>query len=258
MKRLRSRAGLTAIAALMAACTSGRLPDDKTAQMPSPGPQSEVSKEPPPALVPQAEGTPLPPRDPRIAERWPPEIKQLVDNLLTLYRKTPDERPTSVKEVERKMGITLTEWPLTRDEARRWHKRFAISGTPYMDPDLDKYGALGQYYSIRRADSGGRMTQHLQLVISRKHTAFCLDPYELAVYTGSTFVNTDSSPHAGIRYWPPAYVWGMFGWSNTGSYGGQGFSILMGQDRNLTTREIIDTGCVHAISVVGRYQEEKE
>jgi hypothetical protein len=260
MKRLRSRAGLTAIAALMAACTSSRLPDDKTAQMPSPGPQSEVSKEPPPALVPQAEGTPLPPRDPRIAERWPPEIKQLVDNMLTLYRKTSDEKPMSVKEVAQKMGITLTEKPLTTDEARTWHKRFLISGTPYMDPeDLDQYGALGQSYSIlRSADSQGRTTQHLQLVTSRKQTGFCLDPYELAVYTGSTFVNTDTSPHAGIRYWPPAYVWGMFGWSNTGRYGGQGYSIHVDRNRDPVTREIMSTGCVHTISVVGGYQEEKE
>jgi hypothetical protein len=144
MKRLRSGVGLAAVAALMAACTSGRLPDNKTEQMPSPAPEDVASKVPPPPLVPQAEGTPLPPRDPRIAERCPPEIKQLVDNMLTLYRRAPGEKPVSVKEVEQKMGITLTEWPLTRDEARTWHKRFAISGTPYMDPDLNKYGALGQ------------------------------------------------------------------------------------------------------------------
>ena len=257
MKQWRGRPILLAAVAMLAACTLTRTPDEK----PSPKGQSllsdgTTSRTPPPPLVPQAEGTPLPPRDLRIAERWPPEIKQLVDNVLALYPKSRNERPPSVKEVEQKMGITLTERPLSEREAIFHSKQYVVSGTRYMDPSLHRFG-LGERYSVTRAGSAGEMTQLLRLVISPKQSGFCLDPYELAVYTGSTFVNNDTSPHAAIRYWAPAYVWGMFRWSNTGRYGGQGFSIAVGQDRDPITREIISTGCVGAITVSGNYLAEK-
>jgi len=215
-----------------------------------------TSSAPPPPPVPQAEGTPLPPRDPRIAERWPPEIKQLVDNMLGLYRKGPDERPPGVKEVEKTIGITLTERPLSEREAFFYSKQFVVGGTRYMNPALQQFG-LGEYYGISRARDGDGMRQYLRLVTSPKETGFCLDPYELAVYTGSTFVNGDTSVHVAIRQWPPAYVWGMFRWSNTSRYVGQGFSIHVGQGRDPATREVINTGCVAHIMVGGRYQEEK-
>jgi hypothetical protein len=211
---------------------------------------------PPPPLVPQPEGTPLPKRDPRIADRWPPEVRRLVDNMLTLYPKTPGARPPTVKEVEQKMGITLTERPLKPGEERTWHKRFVVSGTPYVDPPSIPRWGLGQFYGISYASPPGRMRQRLQLVTAPVRSGYCLDPYELAIYTGSTFVNNDTSPHAKVRSWPPAYVWGMFKWSNTSRYGGQGFSIIVGQDRDPTTRQILSTGCVGAIAVVGNYQEE--
>lgn len=234
-----------------------RPPEEKPApEGQSPPPELATSTTPPAPLVPQAEGTPLPSRDPRIAERWPPEIKQLVDNMLTLYPKSPEESPPSVKEVERKVGITLTERPLTEAEHFFWSRRFVISGTRYMNPALQQFG-LGEYYGISRARDGDGMRQYLRLVTSPKETGFCLDPYELAVYTGSTFVNGDTSVHVAIRQWPPAYVWGMFRWSNTSRYVGQGFSIHVGQGRDPATHEVINTGCVAHIMVGGRYQEEK-
>jgi len=257
MKRLRRfKVAVLAGAALLSACAATDPATKKNTGAQQVGSAALIPKPAPTRLVPQPEGTPLRPRDPSIANNWPPEIKQLVDNMLTLFPKTPSERPPSVKEVEQKMGITLTERPLTPDETFNLSKRFDIGGTRYVDPDLHRFG-LGDRYSVTRARPPGGMTQTLQLVVSPKQSGFCLNPYELAIYTGSTFMNADSSPHAGIRRWPPAYVWGMFGWSNTGSYSGQGFSILVGQDRDPVTREIVSAGCVGEITVIGRYQEEQ-
>jgi hypothetical protein len=246
MKRWKDRAVMLTVLAMLVGCTTAQPPEEKPVQ--------EGSS--PPSLVPQAEGTPLPPRDPRIAERWPPEIKQLVDNMLTLNLKSPSERPPTVKEVEKKMGITLTEQPQTEGDAIFRTRRFAISGTRYMDPSLQQFG-LGEHYTIRRGRSPGDVTQDLSLITSPKQTGFCLDPYELAVYTGSTFVNGDAPAHVSIREWAPAYVWGMFRWSDSGLYVGRGFSISVGQDRDPNSREIVSTGCVGAITVFGRYQEEE-
>lgn len=48
---------------------------------------------PPTRLVPQPEGTPLPPRDPTIADTWPPEFKKLIDNMLSLLKTHRIQRP---------------------------------------------------------------------------------------------------------------------------------------------------------------------
>lgn len=206
--------------------------------------------------MPQPEGTPLPDRNPKIADNWPVEVKQLIDNMLALYPAGTDQRPPSVKEVERRVGITLTERPLEPTDANFTSKQFVVGGTRFIDPTLHKYG-LGDRYSITRATPPGSAIQALTLVVSPKQTGFCLNPYELAVYTGSSFSNADTSPHAIIRHWPPAYVWGMFLWSRTGDYRGQGFRIALGQDRDVVTQAITNAGCVRELTVYGPFQEEK-
>lgn len=248
MMRCRSRLFLLGVVASLTACATARMPEER----PPPG----STRTPPPPLVPHPEGTPLPPRDTGIADRWPPEIKRLVDNMLTLFPKTPDERPPTVKEVEQKMGITLTERPLRPDEALSYSKKFVVGATRYMNPPTDVPESFGARYTILRESQ----TKILKLVVSPIRSGFCLDPYELAVYTGETFTNSDTSPHANLRSWPPAYVWGMFRWSNSGRYGARTFTITVGQDRDPTTRQIINDGCVADIAVAGGggYRKERQ
>ena len=220
-------------------------------------PSRDLTQFSPAQLVPQPEGTPLPTRDLRIAERWPSEIKQLVDNMLTLYPKKPGERPPSVNEIERKMGITLTERPLTYVESMFYAKQFKIGGTRYANPHLQQRIA-GEYFSIMRNQTFGGMNQFLRLIVAPQQSGFCLDPYELAVYTGSTFVNGDTTPHANIRRWPPAYAWGMFDWSRSGSYVGNGFSIEVARSLE-PDRTAPSTRCVAAITAFSPpYQDEKK
>jgi len=203
-------------------------------------------------LVPQPQGTPLPLRDPRVAEHWPPEFKQMIDNLLSLYPR--DGKPPSVNEVEKKMGIRLIERPRTSGEFDLY-RRYTVSGTSDMEPSLWAGGAAG--YTISRGDELGRMTQRLTLVTSRSQSGlFCLDPYELAVYTGSKFSGFDSSPHATPRFWAAAYVWGMFERNPAGHYVGEGFSVEVTQRRDSDTRKVVGVSCVKAVSVAGRYIKE--
>jgi hypothetical protein len=243
MRRLQGLETTLAAAFLMSACG--------TAQQ---APPAQTSKVPITRLVPQPEGTPLPPRDPRIADHWPPEFKQMIDNLLSLYPR--DGKPPSVKEVEKKMGITLTERPLG-NLSYGIYKRYGVGGTRYADPSLEKWGGgLAASYIIFTAQPPQGMTQALNLVTSLPQSEFCLDPYELAVYTGSKFFNGDTSPHATPRSWPAAYVWGMCEWSATSRYVGENFSIVIGQNRDPKTRKVLGAGCVAAITVSGRYVKE--
>lgn len=241
MKNLRTFGATLAVAIFLSACATPQQAPEKAA---------DAS---PVRLVPQPEGTPLPSRDPHVADHWPPEFKQMIDNLLSLYPR--DGKPPSVNEVEKRMGITLTERPLT-DLEFDLYKRYTVSGTRYMEPSLEKWGGLGEYYAITRGDKPGRMVQTLRLVTSRPQSGFCLDPYELAVYTGSKFVNGDTSPHANPRFWPAAYVWGMFEWSATSRYVGQNFGVVLDQRRDDKTQKIGGPSCVGAISVSGRYIKE--
>jgi len=241
MRHIRRFEVALAAAFLLAACSSPpQAPPDKAAS-------ASATR-----LVPQPEGTPLPPRDPRVADHWPPEFKQMIDNLLSLYPR--DGKPPSVKEVEKKMGITLTERPLTSGEFNLY-KRYTVSGTSDMEPSL--WGGWAARYTISRADELGRMTQGLTLVTSRSQSGpFCLDPYELAVYTGSKFSGFDSSPHATPRFWPAAYVWGMFERNPASQYVGESFSVELTQRRDQETRKVVGAGCVGAITVLGRYKAE--
>ncbi|MGJ7509757.1 hypothetical protein [Variovorax sp. GT1P44] len=167
--------------------------------------------------------------------------------MLTLYPKTPNERPPSVKEIEQKMEITLTERPLRPDEVRTYSKRFIVGGTRYMNPPSDVPDVLGARFTILRESQ----TQILELVISPARSGFCLGPYELAVYTGSTFVDLDSSPRAASHRRPPSYVWGMFSWSEPGRYLAQGFTITITQDRDSKTQQVTSNPCVNDIAVAG-------
>lgn len=241
MKQLRRLPAALVVTLLMSACASPQqvLPDKAASASAA-------------LLAPQREGTPLPPRDPRVADHWPPEFKQMIDNLLSLYPR--DGKPPSVKEVEKKMGITLTERPLTSGEFDLY-KRYTVSGTSDMEPSL--WGGWAAGYTISRGDELGRMTQRLTLVTSRSQSGFfCLDPYELAVYTGSKFAGFDSSPHATPRFWPAAYVWGMFERNPAGHYVGERFSVELTQRRDHETRKVVGASCVGAITVLGRYKEE--
>jgi len=204
-------------------------------------------------LKPQSEGTPLPPRNPHVADHWPSEFRLMIDNLLALYPR--DGKPPSVKEVEKKMGITLTERPL-QDLETGLYKRYTVGGTRYVDTKLEKFGGMGQYYAISKARPPGGMLQSLRLVVSPAQSGFCLDPYELAVYTGSKFLNGDTSQRARPRIWPAAYVWGMFEWSENGRYIGENFDIVLGQERDVVMQKVVGASCVVSIGVLGRYAGE--
>lgn len=202
-------------------------------------------------LVPQSEGTPLPPQDLSIADAWPRDFKQLIDNMITLFPKNTVDPAPDIGEIQRKMEIRLTERPLSGVERTYLSKRYEISGTRYADTTTWK--VFRAFYSISKDyNSRGERSQTLSLEIGPKQSGFCLNPYDFAVYTGWKFSNFDTSPHANVRYWSPAYVWGMFAWSNTGRYGGPGYTILVNMIQDATGKTI-GADCVYSISVSGRY-----
>lgn len=241
---------LTPMARALAATPSAAEP---SAQAATPAPPLPM---PPTRLIPQPEGTPLPPQDPTIADTWPPEFKQLIDNMITLLNSTPDTAP-NIEEVQRKFGMTLTKEKLSESLQKSWGTRYTVHQSRYGDPTESIIFRSFYAVSNPEGDSNAR-SQRLRLQIGPSLSGFCLNPYDLAVYTGWKFQNFDTSPHANIRRWLPAYVWGMFAWSNTGNYGGPGYNIVVGLDKDPNTQKITEVGCVFSITVSGRYPKEEE
>lgn len=191
-------------------------------------------------LIPQAEETPLPSRDASVAAHWPKEIKTLLDNLLSLFPRD-GEAPT-VREIERRFGISLTERELRMEELYSYSKYYVIGGTRYTRKQERSPQESG--YAIFKP-SYGSQAHVLTLAISPKESGFCLDPYELAVYTGAKFSNGDVSVHVKVRHWPPAYVWGMFSWSKDTRYiADQRFAISIASSQS-------SASCVDQVTVYG-------
>ena len=261
MKRLRrfKVALLTAAVLLQGSWALAQPTPDKAGEATQALPANMIPTMPPTRLIAQPEGTPLPPRDPSIADHWPPDLKQLLDNMLALFPKDR-KTPPSLEEIEKKIGITLTERPL-EDREYTWAHKYTVSGTRFMRPDLPER-FRGSYY-IRKAKPGESASHSLQLPISSlDRTAFCLNPYELAVYLGSEFVadniNGVHNGYAG-HHFESAYVWGMFAWTKSGHYinKANAFSMDVGVGLEPSTGTIVQIGCVHTFEVSGSYKKEE-
>ena len=154
-------------------------------------------------------GEPLPPPNKAVAHHWPPEIKQLVDDMLELFdnKRTPTLR---VEQIEQKLKIKLNRTPLRSDQGGMTanydivQSAWLISRTDQPDPRLP-----GNY--VIRDDVKTKLTSH-KLELPLDMTRYCLSPYDLAIYTGAQY-SPDPIwfPRSKfIQPGPPRYEWGMF------------------------------------------------
>lgn len=151
-------------------------------------------------LIPQPEGTPLPPREPSVAANWPPEMKALIDNMLGLFRDRAS--PPTVEEIESKLKIKLVDtlkldpqvvayYRLGPDNLR---KHYTVTQALYLIPPVPSNQSVRRWneaYYVYKDSSNTppekrRDTHVLSLALSR-YPDICLDPYELAVYLGEPF-----------------------------------------------------------------------
>lgn len=171
-----------------------------------------------------------------------------------LLKRTEDSAP-DIEEVQRRFGITLTEERLSATQQKDWGKRYTLDGV--------RYGAstdsilFRSFYAIGNpSDASGTRSQKLQLRIDPGLTGFCLNPYELAVYTGWEFSSFNVSTHSNVAYRPPLYAWGMFGGGDSSIYGGPGYYITVNKIKD-SAGKVVDADCVYLITTTGLYPKEK-
>lgn len=192
---------------------------------------------------------PLPAKDERIADRWPPEVKRRVDNLLTLFR-SRTEAPTP-EDVMSQLDVELREIQTTPDEAQRIARLYGVHtsdpGSAQPTRWRDRYTP---HYVIYARDAKGSQLHSLSMPVSSQK--FCLDPYELAIYTGESFLDsTPLSPHTnpGTARQDWEYARDMFKRSRSNTFWAKKFGISTSATRNPQTGAVTDEGCVRTMGV---------
>ncbi len=197
---------------------------------------------------------PLPPRNVHIADTWPPDVKRRVDTLLALF----DSRSPapSNEEIIAKLNVELQERQLRGHEANYYVKIYEVhtSGTPVGKTPAYRgnWWDYGSFYFISTPSAKGTQTHTFTMVVA--DADFCLNPYELAIYTGASFSGgIPSSPYSynpsGPKSWHKAYAWDMFKSSPADTYRAEHFHIRTRPVRDQRTRKVTDEGCVQTMGV---------
>lgn len=200
---------------------------------------------------------PLPPRNVRIADTWPPDVKRRVDALLALF----SSRTTapSTEEIAAQLRVELQDLP-TGKQARHYAKIYAVrpSGTPTGKPPAyyQRPWDYGPFYFISTPSAQGAQTHTFTMTVAA--AGFCLNPYELAIYTGAGFSGgISSSPYSydpsGPKSWHKAYAWDMFKSSPVDTYRAEHFHIRTLPVRDQRTRKVTDEGCVQTMGVTASF-----
>jgi hypothetical protein len=192
---------------------------------------------------------PLPARDERIADRWPPEVKRRVDNLLALFANRSEAPPLA--EIMSQLDVELREIQTTPDEALRTDRLYGVHtsdpGSAQPTRWRDRYTP---HYVIYARDAKGSQLHSLSMPISSQK--YCLNPYELAIYTGESFLDeTPLTPHAnpGMARQGWEYAWDMFKRSSNNTFWAKKFGISTSAVRNPQTGAVTDEGCVRTMHV---------
>lgn len=209
LRRLKLTTALLAAGMLATACDS--TPNDK-ASLETPGPSAAQATA---LLAPGPDGTPLPPRNSEASRNWPPEFKRFIDEALELFK--PGTKEPTLQEFEEKLGIKLlpSDWKKTEDDGRMqvyrveapWIYRVKPTDPPFW-ADLSTLTELPRPFTS--SPEAGLRIYRLGFKLDSAISP-CINPYDLAIYTGANFTNSDVNPHQLPRpIWPDAYEWGMF------------------------------------------------
>jgi hypothetical protein len=200
---------------------------------------------------------PLPPRNVHIADTWPPQWKRRVDALLALF--SSRSTAPSAEEIAARLGVELQDLP-TGDQARSYAKIYAVraSGTPAGKPPTYHLNPwdYGPFYFISTPSAKGAQMHTFTMTVA--DAGFCLNPYELAIYTGASFsggmhIPSYSGNRSAPKPWHNAYARDMFKSSPVNTYRAESFHITTLPVRDPRTHKVTDEGCVQTMGVTADF-----
>ena len=173
-------------------------------------------------------GPPLPPQNKAVGDKWPPEVREFVDVFTTRFA-SGQPMPTE-EQIQRWLHVRTVEIP----EGLR--SRYALEERDIHDWPLgfaDNRG-YSSYAKLMPNSDGRQLMRIIRLKVDTSR--YCINPYDLAIYTGFRFRPEVSytevydaqpqPPHprdpSGNLY-KSDYVWGMFARSPEQMYLGNNF-----------------------------------
>jgi hypothetical protein len=194
------------------------------------------------AFQPGPDGTPLPPKNPEAATYWPPEFKQFLNSAVALFKRGGKE-PT-IRELETVLKVRLTPQANSTDGTSQ---KYDVSNIPFGPPEPMKWGhelvVLGKSLE---PDTSWQMRVFLD------QNRFCVNPYDLAIYFGETFIGADRRLHIlNLDGWPPAYSWGLFKRGSQGEHIAP--SIWITTPMQIFNQPHRDPGCITGIRLFGKF-----
>ena len=191
-------------------------------------------------------GSPLPPQNKAVGDKWPPEVREFVDVFTTRFARG-QPIPTN-EQIEQWLHVRTVEDSV---EAKRHYFYRRIQDWPLgFADDLGR----SSYWKAAPKPNG---QQYMEIGLGVDTSRYCINPYDLAIYTGFRFepaLPPISSPHDVLperprdpwgKIYRPDYVWGMFTRAPDRTYLGNNFLRIF-----LTK----DLRCVDRFSIFASYQ----
>ena len=199
------------------------------------------------AFEPGLDGTPLPPKNPDAAKYWPPEFKQFLDSAVALFKRGGKE-PT-VLEVEKALNVRLT--PQNQgDLSSGTLQNFKVSNIPFGPPEPMKGG---HYLAVLGKSFEPNTSWHMGIFLDQSR--FCVNPYDIAIYFGETFIGVDRRLHIqNLDGWPPSYSWGLFKRGSQGEHISK--TVWLTTPLQIFNQPHREPGCITGIRISGKFTKE--
>lgn len=172
------------------------------------------------ATQPGKPGTPLPPQNKAVGEKWAPEVRQFIDALLTEFQ---DGKPApTVGQIEKAFGVKAVAKENTVSLKASGHESmYELQNWVLRDTSISGWAAYYSTYPAKR----GMQNQVVTFNIDSQH--YCINPYDFNIYSGLYFAVDPVAPfHESLplpdAYYKPSYTWGVFERSPSGQYMGIG------------------------------------
>ena len=170
-------------------------------------------------------GTPLPPQNKAVGDKWAPEARQFIDAMLAFVN---SKSAPSIAEIETMFGVKAAAYGTKESNKVSYiEDSYELQGWPLARPSWPAY-------LTKLLPKNGKQGYLVDFNIDTQR--YCIDPYDFAIYTGRKFaVRLNYTPHNPSslpdEYYRHAYQWGMFDRSPDGQYDSGHVNFTLSDDR---------------------------
>ena len=161
-------------------------------------------------------GTPLPPQNKAVGQKWAPEARQFIDTMLEVF---VDGKPApSTAQMEAAFGVkAVADGDALTNKRYGLESSYELQGWLLKDPSVQSWSAS----YVKLIQKNGKQSYSATFYIDTQR--YCINPYDFAIYTGREFAarmndNTHVPLELPDEYYRQSYQWGMFDWSPSGQY----------------------------------------